>query len=476
MSTTRNAAYVLSAQAALLLSGTIISVGLGRMLGPELYGKYGVVLAVATVLNVLLTPGLMQAVAKHSAEKKEKAAGIASAVLRKQFIIGIAMAAAYFLLAIPLTGLLKDKTLLHMLWILAPMIIIYGTTAILSGFLTGTGRFLEQSIQLVIYATSRLFLTFILAYLFSITGAVAALPLASLLALIYAYKAARIGKSEENNHTKEIYSLSIRLAIFSAIIATFMNVDILMVKALLGNDALTGYYTAASTIARMPYFLLTALGTLMLPSVAEKLAMQGQQAQKFIRESIRYVLILLIPGTVIVAATAKPLVMLLYKSDYAQAAQPAATLAIGTAALTIAYLLSTALNASGKTRTTVTVAFIMLIASVAANLYAIPQQGIKGAAATVSAASIMAAAFLLVAAYKKFGNFISYKSLARITIASAITFAAIKIMPLENKFLLPIEYAALGIIYTATLFALREINSSDIEKVKNIIPKKMAKA
>ncbi len=470
MATTRNAAYVLAAQGALLLSGTIISIGLGRMLGPELYGKYGVVLAVATVLNVLLTPGLMQAMAKYTAERKEKAAGMAAAVLKKQFIIGLIIAAAYFLLAIPLTGLLKDSSLLHLLWILTPMALIYGTTAVLAGFLTGTGRFLEQSTQLVIYATGRLALTFLLAYSFSVAGAVIALPLASLLALGYAYKAAKLGKAKGED-TKDIYSLSMKLAVFSALIATFMNADIIMVKALLGNDALTGYYTAASTIARMPFFVLTALGTLMLPSVAEKLTSTGQSAQKFIQESIRYVLILLIPGTVMLALTTKPLVMLLYKSDYAAAAQPAAILAIGTAALTIAYLLSSALNAAGKTKMTVAVAAVMLGASILTNLLVISQHGITGAAITVSTASILAAVVLLWAAYKKFGKFINLASLAKILVASAIIFGMAKAMPMQNKFLLPFEYVILGAVYVAVLFALREIRREDVERIKSLVRK-----
>lgn len=468
MSTTRNAAYVLAAQATLLVSGTLISIGLGRMLGPELYGKYGVVLAVATVLNVLLTPGIMQAVAKYTAERKDKASEIAKAMLKRQLFIGLAIAMAYFLLTIPLTLLLKDKSLLQLLWVLTPMMLIYGTTAVLSGYLTGTGKFLQQSMQLAIYSGSRLILTLMLAYSFSIAGAVVALPISALIALSYAFRAARLGNAKSDQPTKEIYAFSAKLALFSLLLAVFMNIDIIMVKAILGNDALTGYYTAASTIARIPYFILTALGALLLPSVAEKLTLSGQQAQKFIQEATRYVLIFLIPGTAIIAATAKPLVTLLYKSSYAAAAEPAAILTTGTAALTLAYLIATALNAAGKTRTTTAIAGTMLAASTLANYFAIQQQGIKGAAATVSIASALGAAALIATAWKCFGKIISYKSLAKIIFASGIVFAAAKAMPMQNKFLLPVEYAALGLIYIATLFLLKEIKNQDLERLKGL--------
>ncbi len=469
MSTTRNAAYVLSAQAMLLFSGLLISIGLGRFLGPELYGRYGVVLAVATVLNILLTPGMMQAAAKFTAERKDKAGAIATALLKSQAVAGLAIAAAYFALAFPLANALKDKALLQLLWILTPLALFYGITAVYSGYLTGTGRFKEQSIQLIIYSISRLALTLGLAYAFSITGAVVAMPLASLIVLIYTARIANV-KAEKGYPSKGIYRLSARLAAFSALVALFTNTDLLLVQALLNNGQLTGYYTAAGTAARVPYFMLTALGTLILPKMAEKLTNPGQQARIFMKESLRYILMLLIPGTAIMAATAKPLVMLLYKSNYAAAAQPAAIMAIGMAALTIAYLLATSLNAAGKIRLTLTLTGAMLLASTAANIYAIPRYGLTGAAVAVSAAAIAAAIAFAIAAHKNFGQIVSYGSMAKVTLATAAILTIALMMPTGNKFLLPLEYAIIGIAYLTLLFAMKEIKKEDVERVKGLMP------
>ncbi|MBI2549648.1 polysaccharide biosynthesis protein [Candidatus Woesearchaeota archaeon] len=481
MTTTRNAAYVLSAQVVLLLSGTIISLGLGRLLGPELYGRYGVVFAIATVMNILLVPGMMQAVSKFVAERKDKpeAGAVARAVLKKQLLTGAIIAAAYFFLAIPLSEALRDKSLLHLFQIITPMAIIYGVSAVYGGYLTGTGRFLEQSKQLILYSTSRLVLTFLLAYLFSLAGAIIALPVSAMIALAYNARVARLGLKSEAQPaartaqaaaTAEVYKFALPLTLFSVLITLFMNTDLLLVQALLNNPQATGYYTAASATARIPYFVLTALAALVLPAVAGKLMVSAKEAQGFVKETLRYVLILLLPATAVFAATAKPLMMLLYRSEYAQAAEPAAILAIGTAALTLAYLLATVINASGKTRATVAVAAAMLIISVLANLAVIPKYGLKGAALVVMSTSLVAVAVLAAVAYKKIGSFVSYRSLIKILASTAVIFAVANTVQLQNKFLLPAEYIFLGIAYLILLVLFREIKKEDIKKIKSLIP------
>lgn len=479
MSTMRNAAYVLSAQTVLLLSGTIISLGLGRYFGPELYGKYGIILSVATVMNIILTPGITQAIAKFVAGKKEDAGAIAAAMLKKQLATGLLLTLLYFAIAIPLTAALKDKSLLQLLWILTPMVLIYGTTAIYSGYLTGLGKFFEQSAQLIIYSTSRLLLTFLLAYFFSLSGAIAALPASALIALAYTAMVAR-PKAEESQIAayplQGIYKLALPITIFSGLTTIFLSTDLLMVQALLHDAKITGYYTAASTIARIPYFVLTALGMVMLPAVAKKLASQQDskmaraEVQMFLQRAIRYVLMLLLPGTAVIIATAKLLAMLLYGSGYANAAQPLAILAAGTAAMTLAYLLATALNASGKSATAAAISAVMLIATVAANIIAIPQYGMKGAAIAIAATSIAGAIIFAAITSTHIGKFVKYGSLLKITAASGVLFAIAKAVPLQNKFLLPAEYAVLGLIYIILLAAMGEISGKDIKDIKAATP------
>ncbi|MBI2140882.1 oligosaccharide flippase family protein [Candidatus Woesearchaeota archaeon] len=474
MSTTKNAAYVLSSQVILLLSGTLINLGMGRFLGPELYGRFGIVYAVASVLNVLLTPGIIQAIAKFTAERKDHAQAIAKAMLKNQLIMGTAIAAIYFFLAAPIAIALKDNSLQQLLWILTPLVVLYSITAVYGGYLTGLGRFPEQAKQLILYSASRLVLTFLLAYLFSVTGAVIALPLSSAIALAYLAYTARIAQNSSGFHsTKELYGFSVPIAMFSVLIIAFMNSDLLQVQAMLGNSQLTGYYAAAGTVARINYFVLTALGMIMLPAVAEKLKSSVKSAQSFVQEAMRYVFILMLPASLVMMATAKPLVMLLYKSDYAAAAGPAAILTLGMAALTFAYLLTTIINALGKPSVTVFVSASALVAAIAANTVLIPKYGLNGAAAGIAAIAAAEALVFGIIVYRKLGRFINYDSLAKITVASLAVFAIAQPVQLSNKFLLPLEYAMLGIVYLGILVVLREIRKEDIKKLKSLLPQQL---
>lgn len=57
----------MAAQAAFVASGYAIHIGLGRLLGPAEYGTYAVVISLMTMVNLILTTGIPQAVAKYVA-------------------------------------------------------------------------------------------------------------------------------------------------------------------------------------------------------------------------------------------------------------------------------------------------------------------------------------------------------------------------------------------------------------------------
>ena len=57
----------MAAQAAFAASGYAIHIGLVRLLGPSDYGIYAVVISLMTMVNLILTTGILQAVSKYLA-------------------------------------------------------------------------------------------------------------------------------------------------------------------------------------------------------------------------------------------------------------------------------------------------------------------------------------------------------------------------------------------------------------------------
>lgn len=64
---THGTIYLMFAQAAFVASGYAIHIGLARLLGPWDYGIYAVVISLMTMVNLILTTGIPQAVSKYVA-------------------------------------------------------------------------------------------------------------------------------------------------------------------------------------------------------------------------------------------------------------------------------------------------------------------------------------------------------------------------------------------------------------------------
>lgn len=468
MSTARNSVYVIAAQVSLLFSGAVINFFLGRHLGPELYGQFGLVYAVATIINLLLTPGLLQSVSKFVAESPSDAASVAKSMLKKQLLAGMVLGFAYFIVAVPLAAALKDSSLAVLLMVQSPLVLIYALSSVYAGYLAGLGRFGRNAAELLIYSSSRLAFTVILAYFFSLAGAVIALPLAAFVGLIYFYFAARFSSSSPAS-TRRIYAFAVPTTAFIGLVALFINADLFLVKVLLQDNVLVGYYTAAGVIARIPYFVLSALGVVMLPIVSGKLS-SGQSTNKFVQDAFRYVLIVLLPSAAVMVATAKPLVMLLYRSEYAAAAIPLAILAVGAAALTLSYLFGIVINAAGRPALSAAVAAGVLALGIALNTALIPKYGLAGAAFATALSSFVGLAVTYAAVYAKVGNPVNYASFVRVVLASIIVFAIAVQFELQNKFLLPLLYLGLGIVYMAALFVLGELKKEDFRRIAGLAP------
>lgn len=471
MSTARNSVYIMAAQVSLLFSGVVINFFLGRFLGPNLYGQFGIVYAIATILNLLLTPGLLQSVSKFVAENKPQAGSIAKRMLKHQLLAGLVLGAVYYFFASPIAVILKDASLATLLKIQAPLVVIYALSSVYAGYLAGIGKFGRNATELLIYSSSRLIMTFILAYFFSLAGAVAALPIAASIGLAYFFFSSKIKKSGFYS-TGGVYAFAVPLTLFTGLVAIFLNIDLFLLKALLQDNALVGYYTAAGVVARIPYFVLSALGIVILPAVAGKLAAK-KSAKQFVQDSLRYVLIILLPSAAVMSATGKPLIMLLYRSEYAAAGLPLSVLAVGTAAITLSYLFAVVVNAAGRPEFSAAVAAGMLALSAALNLALIPKYQLAGAAIATTLTSIIWTIIMFAIVYGKIGNPINYSSLAKISAASVFIFAIALQIDLQNKFLLPLLYPALGITYLIALFAVKELRKEDFKRLLDLAPNRI---
>jgi stage V sporulation protein B len=470
MSLLKGTAAIIGSMAVIVLSGFVINFFLGRRFGPELYGVFGVIITFWNLITLLLTTGFMQATSQKIASHEEIAHTIKKKSLQLQLIISSTFCLLLFFTAPFIAGILREPDLATNLRLLIPGIIIYSIASAYSGYMLGKRMFGEQAIMFAIYGAGRLFILTCLGYFFFIKGAVYGLLAAAFLTTIYGWIMTR-GSDTGNFSMGKLLRFGIPATLFATIFTAVMSIDLLFVKALL-NNADAGYYAAASTLAKLPYLLFSGLAMTMLPEVARLHANEPiHELQKTIKEAMRLTLMIIAPIGAAISSTASLFLILVYRSEYAPGAAPLSILIVGICLLSITYILAAVINGLGKPKISTIIIAVSLVTSAAFNLLLIPQYGLNGAAiaTTLSGAiSLVLAAGYIMTEIKAL---VSTASVLRISLATAVMWLISYVIPITDKFMLPLEYAAMGIGYVAVLVLTKEVRMKDFERFKRIFSK-----
>ena len=102
-----------------------------------------------------------------------------------------------------------------------------------------------------------------------------------------------------------------------------MYLDLLFVKAVVGDALQVGYYSAAATVAQAPDYALLPLVDTLLPVTSRLLNLgRRDEARHKIATGLRYGLMLLAPAAILISVTARSLMILTYSKTYAGAGAP----------------------------------------------------------------------------------------------------------------------------------------------------------
>ena len=461
------------AQAIVLLLGYVTHLWIGRVLGPAPYGIYGIVLSVQTILGLFITLGVPAAVSRFIAQHEEHSQAILSQTIKVQAAIATIIALITLLLAPLLSYILGDWSLVPYLAFVAPIIFCQALYPIYTQFLSGLHRFHKQAALTTIYAVAKLAGAIGFIYLFHLYGALFGFALGGIVAGIVGWTWTRsIGK--KTNFTLVIKDLLEFAGLYVLVLAglqVLMSLDLLMVKALLKNDVITGYYNAASTLARIPYFLLQGLSFILLPSVSAltKTGADHTKAAIFIRDTLRYLIALIIPSVALAAATSQELVALFFSREFLPSAQALTILMVGLGALAFYLLLANIAAGAGKAKFTLTITAGMILVSALIGSFTIPRFGLIGAASQTTITAIIGFIILATYTFRTFKIPIPTRSTANIVIATAVAIAPTYVWKASGLFL-PIQYVVLYIVYVLALVILGEVTSADRNRIAGIHP------
>jgi O-antigen/teichoic acid export membrane protein len=203
-------------------------------------------------------------------------------------------------------------------------------------------------------------------------------------------------------------------------------------------------------------------------------AEDGEATQAYVRQTLRYALILGAGLAVVLAARPAALLAILYPKAYGVGAQALPILAAGIVALALLSIAGSIVTASG--RPDVSVGLVALTLAVGSALaFALVPHAPPGPAMLAAAASATAFGMLagLVAAivylWRRFAALPPMLSVLRVCVSAAAAIAAARVIPGDGKMVGLAGVAAAGLVFAVGLLVLREFGATDKEKFAKIL-------
>ena len=313
------------AKIAFVFSGYLIHFTLGNYLSPASYGVVGVILSILNFDYMFFNDGVKQAVSKTLSEGKYSERDvIQKASLFQMTIVGLLFCCNYFG-AQQIATILKDPMLIPYIKELACIIPFTGVFFLFLGIFNGSKHIVTEAKIVGIYPILKLSVIPFSLFVFgdAIVGAIAGYLFAGVcvcLMCLVQFRRKLCPLRNQGERVKWWVFIKTVLSYFTlfSVITLITNLNIFLIKAIVGDNDLVGYYTGTVNFGQAPYFLLTAFYIVLLP-VITKYYSQGKQkwAVEVIQDLFAIILTFVIPITVIVSASAEQVLVAFYSAPYA---------------------------------------------------------------------------------------------------------------------------------------------------------------
>ena len=330
---------------------------LGRYLSEAEYGIIGTILTVMNFEYIFFTDGMRQGMAKAiSMGKYEEKDVIRKGILFQMGIVLFFFVGTYAG-APGIAGLLGDAALIPYIRNLAFLLPFTGLYSLMLGILNGHKAFKEEAGAGIIYPVLKL--SVIPAVLFCFRDAIFGTQMGFLFAAVFismisSFFVWRIRgqfhcTAEEKMPGMEyVKTATSYLLLFGA--STFMmNLDTLILKRVSSDNEIVGYYTGVVNFAKIPYYLLTAFYTVVLPVVTGNYV-QGriEEARNRIADVLSLILCFILPIITVVSAASGQILTIFYRPSYQRGTNALTCLIFAIMFLGMTLIFSMILSAADK--------------------------------------------------------------------------------------------------------------------------------
>lgn len=444
-----------------MASGYVVNVWLGRLLGPEDYGRFGVAISLLTILNVV-QGAVPQAVARATAQDPASADGTLRRGVELQLGTALLLMVGLGFGAWPIAGLLGDPQLVGPLLLCALVLPPYGLLTLLIGFHNGRRFYTRQAITQATYAVTKAVGAIGLAYAFKLPGALVGYIVAACLGVMVGWH--RLWAPRSSVSSRQLVRFAGPLSVYALASTGLMSVDIFFVKAMVASPDAAGYYAAGQNIARIPLFLVAGLAAIILPAVAGAGRRGVEATAATASRALRWALIIVIPMAAIILATSTPLAELVYSASYRPAGAVLAVLSPAMAALAMASIVAGILGGVGRVASPASFSVAGLAVTAVACLVLTPLAGVEGAATATLIGSLVALTGMALTLWRTIPGSLPLASLVRVGIVSIVVGSVAWLLSAEGANLL-IVYAALGMLSGALFLGIREVTLREVREL-----------
>ncbi|MBU2025872.1 MAG: flippase [Patescibacteria group bacterium] len=456
-----------------VLSGYFIHAYLGRLLSPADYGRYGLIVTLATMSIVFVGDGIPKALSKFISQFPEKEKIIKRKSAIAQVILIGFVSLIYYFAAPFIADFFRDKSLLSLIKLSTLIIPAFAAASFYNHYFNGLHMFGMQALQRSIRSAARIMAILIMAFFWGIQGAIIGYIVAPVLVSVFSYFADSHRKKpiEGDFPYSDIIRFGLGVTGFMVAYNLVINIDLFLTKRLLESDYWVGIYNAVITVGRIPFYFFSNLAFLLLPTISNLMQKRTkEEARKLIQKSMRYIIMLILPTVAVIMIFSKEMITLLYSKKYIEGELALKIFVAGVGCLTIFYICVFILNGSGKVRKSLILTWLGLLINFSLNYLMIPRWGILGSAIATAATSFCLMMGSLYMVGKTFGKFIDIFSLLRtlgVTLGMLIVFWFI---PRSTMFFIP-EAGLFFVLYFVILTLIKEMNEKDRERLKRIFQK-----
>jgi O-antigen/teichoic acid export membrane protein len=428
-----------------------------------MYVIFGVMNTFIVINEFLLMRGVYDAITKLVAEKEESTNAIVKIIFKGVMIGSFAVGFTYFFFAGQIAAIMNDPGLIDYIKLFAFIIPITAMSTVFIGALNGLRMFGRQALISMIFNIARLCSVIILVSLgFSVKGAIIGLIISDLFKLAMArgfYKPVGTDRVLDRKKIKRFIFELMLTSVFSALIS---NIDLMAVKALLKENLETGLYTSAITISKIPQFLILPISLAVMPVLSKSIS-EGhiEITEKYVIQSLRLLLIIVLPISLIIMATSEKCIALLYGDSYIRASEPLNILLLGAIFLSIKVVMFSVIVADGKPRYIIYIGILSLVIDMILLITLTNKMGLMGAATASAVTHFLGFVISFRYVARKFMIHKAWISLVRIIAASVVIYM-IALIYSPSGIVLVLYYGLLLLGYVIILMVLREINLLDL--------------